>query len=367
MRKSIALDFAHQSRFTGRPSLAVSLGSLAGASVAAWTGTADRPVRAVSNACIGVESVTSVSAAWQPSSRIMERVDSLIRDYRGHVRGVLDPLVRAHYPLLIDPRHRTEYRKMVELSTKMTLVGHALTESAGAEYDERRRMLASLYGSCCFLADSFIDDFGQDAARDYLRRFETLLTEGWFEPRSDRERLFYVIVGRLFAARDVLDPILRQAILRLYEAQRRDVELRLRPRSLRRLNRRRRLAVLKDCARDRSGHGISALAAFLLPDMTLGYWSLIFGAGALIMHIDDHGDCYADRRDRRVTYMNQVKDPVGALRRLFLGQIDRLHLGLPPGEGHDLMIAFFWRYYITRLAKHRQQKDEGGAAWAVYE
>jgi len=45
-------------------------------------------------------------------------------------------------------------------------------------------------------ADSFIDDFGEAATRDYLDRLEVLLTEGWFEPRTDREKLFFVIVSR---------------------------------------------------------------------------------------------------------------------------------------------------------------------------
>ena len=120
-----------------------------------------------------------------------------------------------------------EYRKMFELSTKMNLVGHACTEIAGYEYDRRRQTIGTLFGACCFLADSFIDDFGEAATREYIDRLGLLLTEGWFEMRTDRERLFYVIVSRLFAERDILDPTIRQAILHLYQAQKQDVELRM--------------------------------------------------------------------------------------------------------------------------------------------
>ena len=304
--------------------------------------------------------------AWQPSGSTMARVDSLIQDYRKKVVRTLQPLVRSHYPALFG-NPNNEYRKMVELSTKMTLVGHASSEAAGQPYDSRRRRIASLYGSCCFLADSFIDDFGEDAAREYLDRFEVLLTRGWFEVKTDRERLFYVVLARLFAERDLLHPTLRQAILLLYEAQRRDVELRLQTRAFRRLPRRRQLRLLGECARDRSGHAITVLSALLVPELSLEYLNLIFAAGALIMHIDDHGDCYADLREKRMTYMNQVRNPVRALRRIFHAHAERLALGLPPSNGRDLLIAFLLRYYLTRLEKHREQGRQGASAWAVYE
>ncbi len=303
---------------------------------------------------------------WQPSPLTMQRVDGLTQSYRKKVVGTLEALVRCYCPVLLG-NPNNEYRKMVELSTKMTLVGHATTESAGEPYDTRRRTIASLFGGCCFLADSFIDDFGEEAARDYLARFELLLTKGWFEVRTDREKLFYVILARLFTERDVLHPTLRQAIWLLYEAQKRDVELRFRSRSLRRLPRRKQLAVLRQYARDRSGHAITVLSAFLVPGLLLASRNLIFTAGALIMHIDDHGDCYADLQDQRITYMNQVKQPARALRRIFLAHVGRLARGLPPGAGRDLLIAFLFRYYITRLAKHKEQRKHGGTAWAVYE
>ena len=308
----------------------------------------------------------AAEGAWQPSRHVMARVDSLIPRYRRRVVATLEPLVRAHYPALLE-KSGSEYRKMLELSTKMTLVGHASAESAGARYDRARSRIATLFGACCFLADSFLDDFGDNAAREYLERFELLLTRGWFEVRTERERLFYVIVARLFAARDVLEPTLRQAILLLYEAQRRDVEMRWRGPSLRALPRRRQLDLLRQCARDRSGHAITVLAAFLVPRFSLAYMNLIFAAGALIMHIDDHGDSYADRAERRLTYMNQVRRPVAALRRIFHRHVERLHAGLPAGSGRDLLIAFLLRYYLTRLEKHRQQRRRGPVAWAVYE
>jgi hypothetical protein len=148
---------------------------------------------------------------------VIDQVDALLRGYRESVVATVEEPVRAHYPALLDAPD-DEYRKMLELSTKMTLVGHACCEIAGYPYDERRRTIGSLYGVCCFLADSFIDDFGPDATREYLQRIEVMLKTGWFDVRTAREQLFYAIVSRLFAERDVLDPILRQAILLLFEA-----------------------------------------------------------------------------------------------------------------------------------------------------
>jgi hypothetical protein len=294
----------------------------------------------------------------------MERVDRLIQRYRPDVRTTLEPLVRSCYPALLQNR-RNEYRKMVELSTKMTVVGHAATTVLGHPYDRRRRRIASLFGGCCFLADSFIDDFGDEAAHDYLDRFEVLLTRGWFHARSDRERLFYVIITRLFLERHVLQPALRQALLLLYEAQRRDVEMRSAvPR--RALNRR-HLRDLKLCARDRSGHAILVLSSFLVPDIPLAHRTPIFTAGSLIMHIDDHGDAFADLRDRRVTYMNQMRNPARTLRHIYEQAVSRLVGELPSNAGRELLVAFLTRYFLTRLQKHRQQRKIEGASWAVYE
>lgn len=308
----------------------------------------------------------SEHSGWQPPPAARDRVDRLMHAYRQSVAATLSPIVQAYYPALAREAG-VEYRKMLELSTKMTLVGHACAEIAGQAFDERRRTIASQFGACCFLADSFLDDFGEAATRDYLQRLEQLFTRGWFEVRSEREKLFYVIIARLFAERDILEPTLRQALLRLFDAQRRDVEMRYSLAQLRDLPRGRRLQTLKNCARDRSGHAIIVLSAFLVPGLSLEYLRLIFAAGALIMFIDDHGDCFSDRADRRITYMNQLAAPEQALRRIFRAHIDKLAAGLPPGSGRDLLIAFLSRYFVTRLAKHRQQRRDGGSAWAVYE
>jgi hypothetical protein len=302
---------------------------------------------------------------WYPDAAQLEKVETLMRGYRADVVACLEPAARAHYPELIEDGG-DEYRKMVELSTKMTLVGHACCEIAGYPYDERRRTIAGLFGGCCFLADSFIDDFGPDATREYLERLELMLQTGWFDVRSDREQLFYAIVARLFAARDVLDPILRQAILLLFDAQKRDTELRLTGSAVD-LPRRERLSLLRRCARDRSGHAITVLTGFVAPEIDLAVLPYLFTAGALIMHIDDHGDCYSDLRHGRLTYLNQVRSPAPTLRRIFVRHVARLHAGLPAGAGRDLMIAFLTRYFLTRLEKHRLQRERSESAWAVYE
>jgi hypothetical protein len=303
------------------------------------------------------------AAPWQPDAATVARVDELMRRYRHEVVDCLQPAVAAHYPELLES---DEYHKMLELSTKMTLVGHAACEIAGYPYDPRRQTIGTLFGGCCFLADSFIDDFGPAATQEYLERLRLLLTTGWFDVRSDRERLFYTIVARLFAARDVLDPVLRQAIMLLFEAQRRDCELRL-SEDFAGLTRRRQLQLLRVCARDRSGHGITVLTGFVVPAIEFSILPHLFTAGALIMHIDDHGDCYADLRDGRLTYLNQVRNPTATLRRLFVEHVARLYAGLPEGDGRDLMLAFLTRYFLTRLDKHRLQKQRIGSAWAVYE
>ena len=109
------------------------------------------------------------------------------------------------------------------------------------------------------------------------------------------------------------------------------------------------------------------LTGFVAPEIDLAILPYLFTAGALIMHIDDHGDCYSDLRHGRLTYLNQVRNPGMTLRRIFVQHITRLHGGLPPGPGRDLMIAFLTRYFLTRLEKHRLQKRRSESAWAVYE
>ncbi len=275
------------------------------------------------------------------------------------------PLAEAWHPML--PVSAGEYAKMLELSTKMTLVGHSCAALAGYEFDARRRRIAVLFGCCCFLADSFLDDFGPDAARSYLKRFSILLSSGWFDIRTERERLFYVALARLFAERDVLDPLLRQSILRLHAAQTEDVMLRLNPERLTALSLRQQYVLLKRAARDRSGHAIILLTMFLVPSLPLALLPLIFAADALIMFIDDHGDCYTDRKDGRVTYMNRIRDPERVLRRIALAHFARLLAGLPENEGRDLLLGFLLRYYMTRIEKHRAQRRGGGTAWDVFE
>jgi hypothetical protein len=303
--------------------------------------------------------------SWRPAPQLPARIESLARAYRAEVRETLAPLVAIWHPALA--ASGGEYAKMLELSTKMTLVGHACAALAGYDFDARRRRIAILFGCSCFLADSFLDDFGPDATRAYLQRFTLLLSAGWFEIHSERERLFYVVLARLFAERDVLDPLLRQAILRLHGAQHQDVMLRLDPARLAVLPERRRRALLKRNARDRSGHAIIVLTCFLVPSLPLAMLTLIFAAGALIMFIDDHGDCFADRRDGRMTYMNQVRDPERVLHRIARAHFARLAEGLPANEGRDLLLGFLLRYYLTRLDKHRAQRRHGGTAWDVFE
>lgn len=301
---------------------------------------------------------------WDPSPAARARTDRLIKRYRESVSAQLAPIVAAYNPsMLLEPQ--AEYRKMLELSAKMNVVGHACTEIFGYPYDARRQRIGTLFGACCFLADSFIDDFGEQATLEYLDRLDLLLTEGWFDLRTDRERLFFAVVSRLFAERDLLNPTVRQAILLLYEAQKQDVDLRHAPAGA--TSSRSRLNLLKRCARNRSGHAILVLASFLLPQIPLSNLATMFSAGALVMYIDDHGDCYSDLKDGRTTFMNEVRNPERALKGLFASHIARLANELPQSDGRDLMIAFLTRYYLTRIEKHRQQKVAGGSAWTVHE
>lgn len=302
------------------------------------------------------------NAPWQPNTTAHARVEVLIGRYRDKARAILYPLVLAHHPAMLADND-IEYRKMIELSAKMMVVGDACTEILGHDFDERRQMIASLFGGCCFLADSFLDDFGEEAAQDYVARFGELLATGWFELKTDRERLFYAIIARLFAERDILDPVARQAIALLHRAQVEDVAMR----SARGITSARRLAHLKVCARNRSGHAILVLSVFLVPHIPLERLTTLFAAGALVMYIDDHGDSFADLGDRRLTFMNQVTRPERTLRQLFLAHIGRLYRELPAGDGRDLLIAFLTRYYLTRVEKNRHQRRQAGAAWAVYE
>jgi hypothetical protein len=328
----------------------------------------DRPLASSVNRSAMMKRNAAFLAAsnWDPGPAARARVDQLIQLYRKRVGAHLAPLVRKHHPAMLT-QAQDEYRKMLELSAKMNVVGHACTEIFGYSYDARRQRIGSLFGACCFLADSFIDDFGERATREYLERLEVLLTEGWFDLRTDRERLFFAILSLLFFERDILHPAVRQAILQLYAAQKLDVDLRLGRGKSRGPPRRAELNLLKRCARNRSGHAILMLSAFLVPELPLNRLGPLFTAGALIMFIDDHGDCYSDLHDDRITFMNQVRHPERTLKTIFMTHIMRLAGELPASGGRDLLIAFLTRYYLTRLEKHRQQMKQGGSAWAVHE
>lgn len=301
-----------------------------------------------------------------PGDKKLSEIELLAKSYRKKVESYLRPLILSYYPQLIK-KDDNEYRKMIELSTKMSIVGKACTEIAGQEFSARHQLISALYGGSCFLADSFIDDFGNKTAKEYLQRFELLLTKGWFDIKSEREQLLYIFLSRLFAERDVFDPMLRQAIFSLFVAQKRDVELRINAYTYKALTRPRKLSLLKNCARDRGGHTIITLLCFLVPDFPLQYYHSIFTAGTLFMYIDDHGDFYPDLYGNRITYMNQVKHPAQILSRIFNKGISTLIGGLPENSGRNIMTDFLIRYFITRLKKHSLLKTKGELSWAVYE
>ncbi len=301
-----------------------------------------------------------------PDEKLLCELDTIMKAHRVKVEENLSPLVSSYCPAMAD-KDPVEYRKMIELTTKMTMVGHACADIAGYPFDDRRLTISSLFGACCFIADSFIDDFGEAVAREYVERFELLLTKGWFEVRNERERLFYVIISRLFAERDVLDPMLRQAILGQFLAQKRDIEIRFGAGRLNAMPRSRRLSILKECARDRGGCVTMVLSLLLVPGVALECHHLLYRAGAMFMYIDDHGDCHYDLYYNRITYMNQVSAPLRALRRIFNECVESLDRGLPESFGKKMLIAFLYRYFVTRLQKHRLERNRGQYAWTIYE
>ncbi|MDD5674494.1 MAG: hypothetical protein PHC61_10035, partial [Chitinivibrionales bacterium] len=235
-----------------------------------------------------------VKTAWQPAPEALGNVDKLIKFYQRQADRELQTLVREHCPLIME-NNNNEYQKMLALTTKMALVGHACSEVAGFRFNARRQTISMLYGGCCFLADSFIDDYGERRAAEYIERFEIMLTKGWFDIRNDREKLFYVLLARIFALGNVLEPLARQAVFAVFLAQKRDVALRLNAPTFKMLPHRQQLQMLRTCSRDRSGHAITALTGLLVPVLSLRTHRHLFQAGALISCTDDHGDCYADR------------------------------------------------------------------------
>jgi hypothetical protein len=304
---------------------------------------------------------------WRPTPAITNEIRSLIVRYRFAAERNLLPLVTTYCPSLLQAAAGAEYRKLIELTTKMQMVGHACTEIAGFDFDSRRTRIACLFGACCFLGDGFLDDYGETASRDYVRRFHTLLTRGWFDVETERERVFYIVVSRLFSSRDVFRPMLRQAVCRLFEVQRLDVELSLGYEQLRKITRKRKLALLRNCARDRSGHAITALTLFLVPEAPLMNHHLLYRAGALIAQIDDFGDYYFDVELKKMTYINQVKRPRKRLAEYFNQTIDVLNRGLADSHGRELLKGFLHRYFITRLAKHESERRSKKRTLPVYE
>jgi hypothetical protein len=298
---------------------------------------------------------------------IAAEVDACLKRYRASAEESLRPLVVRYCPFLHSEAGGAEYRKLIELSAKMQMVGHACTEIGGFEFDKRRQHLSCLFAVCCFLGDSFLDDYGEDASREYVRRFELLLTRGWFDIRTDRERAFYVTLARLFAVRDVFHPMLRQALWSLFLVQKLDVELTLNATPLCNLSREKKLSLLRICERDRSGHAITVLALLLVPSFALERHHLLYAVGSLISSIDDFGDAYFDRASGKPTYMNQVKQPAKVLAGIFGNTLNLLNTNLPHSHGRELLKAFLSLYYATRLRKHYAEKLKRSSARPVYE
>ena len=290
-----------------------------------------------------------------------------MKRYRASASETLGRLVDRYCPSLRAPAETSEYRKLIELTAKMQVVGHACTEIAGFSFDRRRQRISSLFGACCFLGDSFLDDYGEAASREYIERFELLLTKGWFEVRNDRERAFYLVLGRLCRERDVFQPMLRQGLCSLFQAQKLDVELSLNREKLGILSRSQKLAVLSDCARDKSGHAITCLALFLVPHMALSHHHLLYKTGELISHIDDFGDYYLDLTHGKLTYMNQVRQPLEKLARVFQETLALLDRRLARSHGLELLKGFLYRYFKTRQRKHEAERTKQDGARAVYE
>lgn len=304
---------------------------------------------------------------WQPHEAITSEIDALMKRYRASADENLRPLFDRYCSSLRDATEATEYRKLIELSAKMQMVGHACTEIAGFCFDQRRQRIGSLFGACCFLGDSFLDDYGEAASREYIQRFELLLTKGWFDIRNDKEQAFYIVLSRLFSERDILQPMLRQGLCSLFQAQKMDVELSLNYQKFRTLSRLQKLSLLRNCGRDRSGHAITVLALFLVPQIPLAHHHLLYNTGSLISNIDDFGDYYLDVTLKKMTYMNQVKQPTKVLKRIFLETLTLLDRHLCRSHGRELLKGFLYRYFTTRLRKHYDERIRDDGARTVYE
>lgn len=304
---------------------------------------------------------------WQPPEAIASEIDGLMKRYRASADENLRPLFARYCSSLRNVTEGTEYRKLIELTAKMQMVGHACTEIAGFRFDRRRRRISSLFGACCFLGDNFLDDYGEAASREYIQRFELFLAKGWFDIRDDRERAFYIVLSRLFSERDILQPMLRQGLCALFQAQKMDVELSLDGERFRMLSHRQKLSLLRNCGRDRSGHAITVLALFLVPKLPLAHHHLLYKTGSLISYIDDFGDYYLDRALKKMTYMNQIKQPVQTLTGIFLETLTLLDGQLQPTHGRELLKGFLYRYFTTRLRKHYDERGRQDGVRTVYE
>lgn len=292
-------------------------------------------------------------------------IHALIEIHRTEVKKNLSEMVNVHYPSLITKKDG-EFQKMIELTTKMTIVGRACTEIAGEKFEERRMKISGLFGACCFLADGFVDDFGEDASKEYIERFELLLTKGWFEIRTKREELFYIVVSRIFAERDVFNTMVRQAIFWQFMAQKRDIGLRFGMLNFSCLSRSKKLNPFRNCGRDKGGCVILVLSLLLVPETTSKYLHLLYTTGMLFQYIDDYGDYHYDRYYNRKTYMNQVIHPYRTLRRIMDKYIPILYESLPESRGKDILLTFLITYFVTRLEKHRLEQFRGKYSWTTY-
>jgi len=296
-----------------------------------------------------------------------QEIDVYLKMLRQKADEVLRPLAETYYPLMIEYDNADEFKKMRELSTKMMLVGKACAEISDYEFNDKLIMLSALFGGCCFLGDSFIDDYDEEDTLDYIYRLERFLTKGWFEIKDDREKLFYVIVTRIFTECNVFEERTRQAIFGQFLAQKRDALWRLDPTELISLSHDEKIDALFQCANDRGGYVTLVLSLILTQGLSLSHQHILYLAGELFMHIDDHGDHHQDKYNNRYTYMNSIDKPAHKLEKLFKDIISKIKTGLPENNGRDILVNFLTRYYYTRLKKHVLEQNRGDTRWVVYE
>jgi hypothetical protein len=169
-------------------------------------------------------------------------------------------------------------------------------------------------------------------------------------------------MARLFTERDILQPMLRQAICSLFKVQALDVAL-----TLLTENSRPGIHALRRCGRDRSGHAITVLTLFLVPELPLRVHHVLYSTGSLISYIDDYGDFYFDRMQGKATYMNTVQNPARVLTRTFGETLALIDRALEPSHGRELLKTFLHRYFTTRLRKHEREGCRQDSSRPVYE